>query len=556
MATLSFLMRHPGSHCLAVTYCCYVRMLSSDLVAALRPFYLAIRPNPQLADRTPAEEQRVNEKSLRQLSSHLESLTGQSKASSLPADGQLKFYMYSSPGKESSSMSGDGDDRDDQGGGQVVSRLVRIQVDRSLLDPRAVIRGILRSCKLLPKDQEQEQEQEWQQEQEQEQEQEQDQDQRQVRSAKRDKKAVNELEKVLRRQEHLKPEREKVRPPKRQSKPKSNDLGYTLTELLKDHPKKEDHSLDIWMRQALARAQAAEVTSLRVKINDLERSLVKSLGIRGTRYDCGCNMERYHDCLQNLNDLVTQDPAVESQLRVLGNRYVVFAPYTGISLEGDVMLFSGDAPSSWLRFLSKQMRLHEEQLRLVPLYEKALSAVLLGIQIERRRAPEPGCEARAYAESLRRVIRAVSEHLKLEESVRELPATLQDHQLVVMPDASDAPKVSQTGLFLAPASCPGPDLVAFICRNLDVARGRVSRYRQDIEVERRLWRQCQDELGLQRLSKDDSVTPDKMVMALQHLLKSGVKSCRGLSLHITNYWSVPTDGIVCIPWNFMSQEQQ
>lgn len=340
---------------------------------------------------------------------------------------------------------------------------------------------------------------------------------------------MKELEKVLRRQEPT--QRERVRP-----------------------PQAKEHSLDTWMRQALARAQAAEVTALRSKIDVLERSLVQSLGIRGTRYDCGCNMERYHDCLRDLQDLVAQDAVVGSQLRVLANRFVVFAPYTGISLEGDVMLFSGDSPSSWLEFLSEQMRLHEEQLRLVPLYEKALSAVLLGIQIERRRAPEPGCEARAYAESLRRVIRAVSEHLKLEESVRELPPTLQDHQLVVMPD-SDAPKVSQTGLFLAPASCPGPDLVAFICRNLDVASGRVSRYRKDMEVERQLWRQCQQELGLQRLSKDDSVTPDKMVLALRHLLQSGIKSCRGLSLHITNYWSVPTDGIVCIPWNFMSQQQ-
>ncbi|KAH8261752.1 hypothetical protein KR038_002037 [Drosophila bunnanda] len=536
MAALSILLRHPGRHIVAT---CCARMLSNDLMAALRPFYLAIKPNPRLADQMPAEEKSVNEKSLRQLSSHLESLSEQSKDSSLPADGLLKFYMYSMPDRESS--------MDDDQGDQVASRLVRIHVDRNLLNPRAVIRHILRSCKLLPKDQSLDLDQE----------QELEEELQQMKPGKQDKRAANELEKVLQRQEHQKPERERVRPPQRQgSSPKPNDLGNTLNELLKSPHKKEDHSLDTWMRQALARAQAEEVTALRAKIDDLERSLVKSLGIRGTRYDCGWNMERYHDCLQSLKDLVIQDSAVKSQLRVLANRFVVFAPYTGISLEGDVMLFSGDAPSSWLGFLSKQMRLHEEQLRLVPLYEKALSAVLLGIQIQRRRAPVPGCEARAYADSLRRVIRAVSEHLKMEESVRQLPATLQDHQLVVMPDDSDTPKVSQTGLFLAPASCPGPDLVAFICRNLDVASVRVSRYRQDMEVERKLWRQCQDELGLQRLSKDDSVTPDKMVKALEHLLKSGVKSCRGLSLHITNYWSVPTDGIVCIPWNFMSQEQE
>lgn len=144
MAALCVLMQRPG-RCL-VASCCCLRVLSTDLVAALRPFYLAIKPDHRLAERTPAEEQRVNEKSLRQLSAHLESLTGQSggSSSSLPVDGQLEFYVYSVPDGAASGG----------GGGKVVSRLVKVQIDRSLLDPRAVIRSILRSCKLLPKEEE------------------------------------------------------------------------------------------------------------------------------------------------------------------------------------------------------------------------------------------------------------------------------------------------------------------------------------------------------------------------------------------------------------------
>lgn len=303
------------------------------------------------------------------------------------------------------------------------------------------------------------------------------------------------------------------------------------------------------MRQALARTEVQDLATLRSKITGLERTLMEKWGIRNIRYDCGCNLERYHNCLRDLEVIADSQP--ENHLR---DRVVVFAPYTGISLEGDVMLFSGDASAGWGEFLAK-MRVHEDQLKLVPLYERALSAVLLGIQIERRQSPEPVCEARAYAESLKRVIRAVSEHLKLAESVDDLPETLRHHQLAVVTE-SESPKVSQTGLFLAPSSCPGPDLVDFICRNLDVASMRVRRYRRDIQVERQLWRQCLNELQLQRLSKDDSVTPDKMVTALTHLLQSGIQSCRGLSLHVTNYWSVPTDGIVCIPWDFHTFKEQ
>ncbi|KAH8324979.1 hypothetical protein KR074_004014, partial [Drosophila pseudoananassae] len=448
------------------------RLLSTDLVAALRPFYLAIQPNRQA--QRPAEK-RINEESLRLLRSHLESLTGHS-GSCLPADGQLEFYMPTA---------GEGGPLE----GPVMSRLVRVQVDRNLLDPRAVIRGILKACNLLHTDTDKESK-------------------------------IGTLQ-----------------------SPGRNVQGHPKMDPLKER------SLDAWMRQALARTEADDVDTLRTNVAGLERALIETRGIRGIRYDCGYNLQRYYDCLRDLKDIT--DTQADNPLR---DRVVVFAPYTGISLEGDVMLFSGDAADGWLDFLA-EMGLHEEQLKLVPLYERALSAVLLGIQIARRQSSEPGSEARAYAESLKRVIRAVSEHLKLAESVDDLPKTLQHHQLAVVTE-SESPKVSHTGLFLAPSSCPGPHLVDFICRNLDVATMRVKRYRHDIQVERQLWRQCLDELELQRLSKDDSVTPDKMIFALHHLLHSGIRSCRGLSLHVTNYWSVPTDGIVCIPWDFHKSKEQ
>ncbi|KAH8293322.1 hypothetical protein KR018_001072 [Drosophila ironensis] len=448
------------------------RVLSTDLMAALRPFYLAIRPNRKVQK---PSEQLVNEKSFRLLSSHLESLQRQT-GGCLPDDGQLEFYMPTSSDPEA-------------GPGEHVSggQLIRVQLDRSILDPLAVIRAVLKTCKLLPQE-----------------------------------KAPDELVAM------------------------SQSQNSTQGALAKD-PEKE-HSLDAWMRQALARTEADDLDTLRAKIAVLEHSLITTLGIRSIRYDCGCNLERYHNCLCDLKSLVNEQP--QSTLR---NRVVVFASYTGISLEGDVMLFSGDGSTGWREFLAK-MRLHEEQLKLVPLYERALSAILLGIQIERRQLPAPGCEAWAYAKSLKRVIRAVSEHLKLAKSVDDLPVTLKNHQLAVVTEA-ETPKVSQTGLFLAPSSCPGSDLVDFICRNLDVASDRVRRYKRDIAVERQLWRRCIAELELQRLSKDDSVTPDKMVTALQNLLTSEIKSCRGLSLHITNYWSVPTDGIVCIPWDFHKSKE-
>lgn len=63
---------------------------------------------------------------------------------------------------------------------------------------------------------------------------------------------------------------------------------------------------------------------------------------------------------------------------------------------------------------------------------------------------------------------------------------------------------------------------------------------------------CIEHFKLKDLSKDDSVTPDKMIKTLGNLLQQRHSNdlLQNIHLNITNYYSILTDGTVCIPWDF------
>lgn len=57
-------------------------------------------------------------------------------------------------------------------------------------------------------------------------------------------------------------------------------------------------------------------------------------------------------------------------------------------------------------------------------------------------------------------------------------------------------------------------------------------------------------MNLKSLTKDDSIDPSKMIECLNKLLKSEI-NLRNTILYITHYYSVLSDGTVCIPWDWI-----
>lgn len=84
---------------------------------------------------------------------------------------------------------------------------------------------------------------------------------------------------------------------------------------------------------------------LREELERLRKSLSERWGILEVRWDCGWNESHFKGCLQSLNALADQYP---EKMQILRGRVLVFAPFTGVSLDGHIMLNSGEVRHNWL----------------------------------------------------------------------------------------------------------------------------------------------------------------------------------------------------------------
>lgn len=84
---------------------------------------------------------------------------------------------------------------------------------------------------------------------------------------------------------------------------------------------------------------------VREEVEKLEKVLCSELGLKDIIWDCGWNIAHYRGCLLAFQALAEHHP---ESMEVLRNRTLVFANDTGISLEGNVMLNSGEVRHNWL----------------------------------------------------------------------------------------------------------------------------------------------------------------------------------------------------------------
>ncbi|EDW17095.1 T-cell activation inhibitor, mitochondrial [Drosophila mojavensis] len=452
----------------------------------------ALRPfyfavHPDLFCQHP-EQRQTNENSLKLLSAHLEALYQQSYRNEEAE--VLKFYVRESAATEKRDM----------------FRLVQIRMDRSTRDPKKFIQDLLESCNLS-----------------------------------------TDYIKSVKSMPPVKPQESLANKP-------SYDYYYnTDFSAFETQFRNEATSarpiLSIWMEENAdkARQRAKETSEMEAEIDKLKNVLVRDLQLRDARYECGWNIEHYRGCLKSLQRLSQTHGTV---LETLRNRVVVFAPFTGISLEGHVMLFTGDVQNNWIDFI-KNIPQHDAYLNVVPVYELTLSQVLRNIQIGRRKFM-PKQQARGYANHLMKVTTSLNDFLSKQLYPKSWPQTLKEFTIVVESEAGPL-MVSPTGQFITPATCPGVILVDFISQNMKLARERMTKYETDKHIEQQLIEESITRLKLQSLTKDDAVTPDKMITALRDLRLCQPEHFVHIKLHISHYYSVLTDGIVCIPWDFMQK---
>lgn len=303
--------------------------------------------------------------------------------------------------------------------------------------------------------------------------------------------------------------------------------------------------LDKHANEALVKLEACR--PIREEVSKLEKELCSDLGLNKIVWDCGWNIAHYRGCLLAFRALSRHHP---EPMKVLKDRTLVFANDTGINLEGNVMLNSGEVRHNWLD-LVKNVRKQDLVLLRLPAFEKAVSQVLLGIKVGRRKFM-PKVMVDQYEQQLRQLTTTLSDYRSRRKYPADWPEDLSAYEIVVETEAGPL-MLSPTGQFIVPSSCPSFLLISFITENLVAATERLNHYNRVKHIERELHRKVTVELELAGLDKDDSITPDLMIQCCERLLanKSILASMpSGIRLWVTHYYSVMSDGVLCIPWDW------
>ncbi|XP_076239811.1 T-cell activation inhibitor, mitochondrial isoform X2 [Calliopsis andreniformis] len=286
---------------------------------------------------------------------------------------------------------------------------------------------------------------------------------------------------------------------------------------------------------------------MREEVQKLEKILCSKLGLKNIVWDCGWNIAHYRGCLLAFKALVEHHP---EPMKVLKNRTLVFANDTGINLEGNVTLNSGEVRHNWLDLI-KNVQKHDVVLLRLPAFEKAVSQVLLDIKVGRRKFM-PKVMVSQYERQLRQLTTTLSDYRGRRSYPKVWPADLSAYEIVIEAEAGPL-MLSPTGQFIVPSSCPSFLLVNFITENLEEATKRLHHYNNIKYVERELHDEAVQKLGLTALDKDDSITPDLMIQCCERLLSHKdvlAPLMEGVRLWVTHYYSVMSDGVLCIPWDW------
>lgn len=287
--------------------------------------------------------------------------------------------------------------------------------------------------------------------------------------------------------------------------------------------------------------------SVREEVRKLETELCTDLGLNRIMWDCGWNITHYRGCLLAFQALSKHHP---KSMETLKNRTLVFANDTGISLEGNVILNSGEVRHNWLDLI-KNVKKHDAVLLRLPAFEKAVSRVLLDIKIGRRKFM-PKVMVGQYERQLRQLTTTLSDYRGRRKYPSTWPDDLSTYEIVIETEAGPL-MLSPTGQFIVPSSCPSILLISFITENLEGATKRLIHYNKVKYMERELHDKAVAELGLTALDKDDSITPDLMIQCCEQFLKHKnvlAPMLSGLRLWVTHYYSIMNDGVLCVPWDW------
>jgi len=300
-----------------------------------------------------------------------------------------------------------------------------------------------------------------------------------------------------------------------------------------------------------ARTRFAECEPIRLETERLQGEICYNFQLKDILWDCDWDTLNRRGSVDAFNYLASQHDIHE----LLVDKTVVFGQKSGISVKGEIILYSGEVRSNWLKIIKNTSGV-SKILEFLPLYERALSQSLLGIKIVQKE--ESTTLVDEYRTRLRKVVTSLSDFKQRNNFPNSWPETLQESELCVESDASSL-MLTPEGVLTIPASTPGFLIVEFITQNLKEAGRRLSDRVSLVQEEEQLVTSCMNELGLIQLDKDYSITSQQMISCCNSML-GRVHMLRHLThgshIIVTRYYMVKSDGVLCVPWDLKFKDSE
>jgi len=303
-----------------------------------------------------------------------------------------------------------------------------------------------------------------------------------------------------------------------------------------------------------ARIRFAECEPIRLETERLQGEICDKFGMNDILWDCDWDTLNRRGSIEAFNYVATQHPDIQEQL--IG-RNLVFGKKSGISIRGDIVLYSGEVRTNWLNILKNSQNSYK-LLSFLPLYERALSQSLFGIRLVE--GSDGTTLVEEYRVRIRKVVTTLSDYKCRNNLLDSLPRDLSDYRMCVESDACSL-MLSPEGVFMIPASTPAFLILEFISASLEEASRRMKEYVSLAQEEQHLRTSCLNDLGLIQLDREDSISSSQMIRCCTAVL-GRVNQLRHLThgshIIVSRYYMVKSDGVICVPWDlrFGDEDEQ
>ena len=296
-----------------------------------------------------------------------------------------------------------------------------------------------------------------------------------------------------------------------------------------------------------ARQRLSKHEPIRLETERLQGAISYEYQLEDILWDCGWETVHRRGVVEAFLALVTQYPEVRPIVR---GRTIVFGKDSGVSITGQISLYSGEVRNNWLNVV-KTTPSFDKQLQSLPMWERTLSQSLRGIDI----VTDPGNIVLVdnHRLRLRQLVTSVGDYMSRRSLPSSWPQDMSEFKMSVENDAS-ALMISDDGVFVIPASTPGFLLIEFISKGMTEARRRLSEWESLEKEETFLIGSCINELGLIQLDKDDNISVHHMVHCCSRLLRCAATLrhlTHGNHLVVARYYMVKSDGVICVPWDLV-----